>query len=69
MKTNTFCVVEDNLLLDPTSDEVAISNYYFSVILFDDDGRICFNLEYMINKNRGDLIRNNHLLNSLTINI
>jgi exosome complex RNA-binding protein Rrp42 (RNase PH superfamily) len=40
LKTNTYSVIDDNLIIDPTADEVAISNYYFSVILFDDDGTL-----------------------------
>ncbi len=35
--TNTFCVIDEKLILDPTEDEVSISDYYFSNINFVND--------------------------------
>jgi exosome complex RNA-binding protein Rrp42 (RNase PH superfamily) len=45
--TNTFCLIDDKLLIDPTSDEVYSSNFYFSLIKFENE-------EFIIHKIKGD---------------
>lgn len=48
-KTNTFCVINDKLIVDPSLSELNISSYYFTIIRFDED-------EYIIHKINGDSI-------------
>ena len=48
--TNSFCVVEDKLISDPTSDEVKISHYYFNIIK-NDTG------EFLLHKISGESIK------------
>ena len=35
--TNTFCCIEEKLIVDPTEDEVSVSDYYFTNINFEND--------------------------------
>lgn len=50
--SNTFCIIGDKLILDPTAEEVKYSNYYFSVLNFNDGKQG----EYIIHKIKGDSI-------------
>jgi exosome complex RNA-binding protein Rrp42 (RNase PH superfamily) len=50
--SNTFCIIEDKLILDPTAEEVNYSTYYFSVVNFYDGKQG----EYIIHKIKGDSI-------------
>jgi exosome complex RNA-binding protein Rrp42 (RNase PH superfamily) len=47
--TNTFCIIEDKLILDPTQEEAEISNFYFTLIKFESD-------EFFIHKIKGGAI-------------
>lgn len=55
---NTFCVIENKLILDPTTEEVSISSFYFSVLK-----KICTaksnnieDEEYFVHKIKGESI-------------
>ncbi len=37
IKSNTMSLIGDKLVLDPTEDEVSISDFYFSNIKFNND--------------------------------
>ena len=50
--SNTFCVLGDKLILDPSAEEVVYSSYYFSVIKFEDGKEG----EYIVHKIKGDTI-------------
>ena len=47
--SNTFCVIDEKLLADPTPDELKCSKYYFTILKFDDE-------DYLIHKIKGDSI-------------
>jgi len=48
--SNTFCVIEDKLILDPTHEEFRNCSYYFTLVKFEGD-------EFIIHKGKGDLIK------------
>ena len=52
--SNTFCVIDDKLIADPTHDEFINCNYYFTLVKFEGE-------EFIIHKGKGDLIKRNIL--------
>lgn len=48
--SNTFCVIDDKLISDPTHEEFRNCSYYFTLVKFEED-------EFIIHKGKGDLLK------------
>lgn len=48
--SNTFCVIDDKLISDPTHDEFRNCSYYFTLVKFEDE-------EFIFHKVKGDLLK------------
>ena len=69
VKSHTMCLIGDKLVLDPTEDEVSISDFYFSNIKFNnDESKIYFlNILVLMYKIKGESINSDMLFNSFNI--